>query len=123
MKKAYKVLSVLMIVLMVMSICANIFAAVNPDEIKSDKSTNADSTITNIGSTILSIITSVGIVLAIVVVSVIGVKYMMESSEGKAEYKKTMIPYLVGAVLVFGASAIGKGVINMGKALTTDTTI
>lgn len=117
MKKAYKVLSVLMIVLMVMAICANVFAAVDPDKIISDKETNADSTITDIGSTILSIITSVGIVLAIIVVAVLGVKYMMGSTEEKAEYKKTMIPYLVGAVLVFGASAIGKGVINMGQSL------
>lgn len=117
MKKAYKVLSVLMVVLMVMAICVNVFAAVNPDSITSEKSTDADDTITNIGSTILSIITSVGIVLAIIIVAVLGVKYMMGSTEEKAEYKKTMIPYLVGAILVFGASAIGKGVINMGKSI------
>lgn len=121
MKKAYKVLSILMIVLMVMTICANVFAAVNPDDIKADKDTNADDTISNIGSTILSIITSVGMVLAIIVVAVLGVKYMMGSAEEKAEYKKTMIPYLVGAILVFGATAIGKGVINMGQSLITTT--
>ena len=34
---------------------------------------------------------------------VIGIKYMMGSAEEKAEYKKTMIPYLIGAVLLFAA--------------------
>lgn len=121
MKKAYKVLSVLMIVLMVVTACANVFAAVSPNNIASNRDTNADSPIENIGSTVLSIVTSVGIVLAIVVVALLGVKYMMGSTEEKAEYKKTMIPYLVGAVLVFGASAIGKAVINMGTSLLTTT--
>ena len=117
MKKAYKVLSVLMIVLMIAFACTNVFAAVDPDSIKSDEPLGAaDTQIATIGSKILSVVTSVGIVLAIVVIAVLGVKYMMGSLEEKAEYKKTMIPYLVGAILVFGASAIGKVVINMGQS-------
>ena len=31
---------------------------------------------------------------------------MLGSLEEKAEYKKTMMPYIIGAVLVFAASAI-----------------
>lgn len=118
MKKAYKVLSVLMIVLMVVATCANVFAAVDVNKITSDGSTGADKTIQNIGSTILSIITGVGMVLAVVLVAVLGIKYMMGSTEEKAEYKKSMIPYLVGAVLVFGASAIGKAVVGFGSTIT-----
>ena len=34
---------------------------------------------------------------------VLGVRYMMGSAEEKAEYKKVMIPYLIGAVLLFAA--------------------
>lgn len=117
MKKAYKVLSVLMIVLMVVATCANVFAAVNVENIKSDDDTGADTTIESIGSTILSIVTGVGMVLAVVLVAILGIKYMMGSTEEKAEYKKSMIPYLVGAILVFGASAIGKAVVGMGKNL------
>lgn len=117
MKKAYKVLSVLMVVLMLAVACSNVFAAVNLDNIKSDDSTGADPTIEAIGSTILSIVTGVGMVLAIVLVAILGIKYMMGSTEEKAEYKKSMIPYLVGAVLVFGASAIGSAVVNMGKEI------
>ena len=116
MKKAYKVLSVLMIVVMLAFACTTVFAAIDPSAITGQDPTKADGAITKIGNTILSVVTSVGIVLAIVIVAIIGVKYMMGSTEEKAEYKKTMIPYLVGAVLVFGASAIGKAVIEMGKS-------
>lgn len=118
MKKAYKALSVLMIVLMVLAICSNVFAAVDLNKIYSNRNTGADTTIENIGSTILSIITGVGMILAIVLVAVLGVKYMMGSTEEKAEYKKSMIPYLVGAVLVFGASAIGRSVVGFGQQIT-----
>ncbi len=117
MKKLDKVLSIVMIVLMLACVCTSIFAAVNPDEITGNTGTQADKTITNIGNSILSIITSVGIVLAIVLIAILGIKYMMGSTEEKAEYKKSMIPYLVGAVLVFGASAIGKAVIQFGKTI------
>lgn len=115
MKKAYKALSVLMIVLMIAFACTNVFAAINPDDIKADADTGADTTILNIGNTVLSIVTNVGMILAVILVAVLGVKYMMGSTEEKAEYKKSMIPYLVGAVLVFGASAIGKAVIQFGQ--------
>lgn len=117
MSKTYKVLSAVVVALMIVAISSNVFAAINMDNIKSNAATDADGAIETIGSTILSAITSVGMVLAIIVVAVLGIKYMMGSVEEKAEYKKTMIPYLVGAVLVFGASAIGKAVVNMGGSL------
>ena len=44
---------------------------------------------------------------------------MMGSASEKAEYKKTMIPYLVGAVLIFGASAIAKVVVQLAGTITT----
>ena len=33
---------------------------------------------------------------------------MMGSVEEKADYKKSMIPYLVGAILIFAASALAQ---------------
>lgn len=117
MKKLDKVLSIVMIVLTMACVCTTVFAAIDPSAIDASKGTDADATLTNIGSSILSIITSVGIVLAVVLVAVLGIKYMMGSTEEKAEYKKSMIPYLVGAILVFGASAIGKAVIGFGTTI------
>ena len=41
----------------------------------------------------------------------------MGSASEKAEYKKTMIPYLVGAILIFGASAITKVVVSLASGI------
>lgn len=120
MKKAYKALSVLMIVLMVAFTCTNVFAT-SADQVlagMTGKDTSVNSgTIVGIGNKILTIITYVGMVLAVVLVAILGIKYMMGSTEEKAEYKKSMIPYLVGAVLVFGASAIGRMVVNFAGSI------
>ena len=59
-----------------------------------------------------------GIVVAVIIGLIIGIKLMIGSASEKAEYKKTMIPYLIGAILIFGASAIAKAVIQMSKLAT-----
>ena len=42
---------------------------------------------------------------------------MMGSAEEKAEYKKTMIPYVVGAILLFAATTIANAVYNFANGL------
>ncbi len=82
---------------------------------------DAQDQVTNIGNQIIGIITTVGVVVAVVVLLVLGIKYMMGSASEKAEYKKTMIPYLVGAILIFGASAITKVVVSLGAGISSSS--
>lgn len=119
MKKLSKILSVFMIALMLMAITTNVFAEkININQISSNANLNGATTnMTKIGSVVLTLVTNVGIILSVVVIAILGVKYMMGSTEEKAEYKKAMIPYIVGAVLVFGASAIGKIAMGLGQAI------
>lgn len=42
---------------------------------------------------------------------------MMGSAEEKAEYKKTLMPYVIGAALVFAASAIATVVYNFATGV------
>lgn len=53
------------------------------------------------GGTIVNVLSTVGTVVAVVGIMILGIKYMMGSVEEKAEYKKTMIPYLVGCIFIF----------------------
>ncbi len=79
---------------------------------------NAQNDVTKIGNQLIGIITTVGVVVAVIILLVLGIKYMMGSASEKAEYKKTMIPYLVGAILIFGASAITKVVVGLAQGIT-----
>lgn len=78
----------------------------------------AQADVTKIGNQLIGIITTVGVVVAVIILLVLGIKYMMGSASEKAEYKKTMIPYLVGAILIFGASAITKVVVGLAQGIT-----
>ena len=54
-----------------------------------------------------------GIITAVIVGSILGIKYMIGSVEEKAEYKQTLLAYLISCVVVFGAFGIWKLVINI----------
>ena len=66
------------------------------------------SKITEVGNNIIGVLQTVGIVVSVIILIVLGLKYMMGSAEEKAEYKKTMIPYIVGAALIFAASVLAQ---------------
>ena len=56
-----------------------------------------------IGNKILGLIQVIGTFVAVGILMILGIKYMMGSAEEKASYKKSMVPYIVGAVLLFAA--------------------
>ena len=58
------------------------------------------------GNKIITVISTIGSILSVIVLVVIGIKYLMGSIEEKAEYKKTLMPYIIGALLIFSASTI-----------------
>ena len=68
---------------------------------------------------ILAIITNIAMVVAVIVPAVLGVKYMLGSVEERADYKKDMIPYFVGAVLIFGISLVVKIVQQFGNTINS----
>lgn len=91
----------------------------NPDDWAPDSTTDVTGAdrLLNIGNTIIGFIRTVGSIASVIVLAVIGIKYMMGSVEEKAEYKQTMRPYLIGAVLVFGITNILAIIVNIGTSL------
>ncbi len=114
-KKLMKVLSILLISIMMVSTMSTMVLAAGEES--SDKFTpsevtgsmtggmeTASSQIQSLGNNVVGVLRTVGIVLSVVVLVVIGIKYMMGSPEEKSEYKKSMMPYIIGAALIFAAS-------------------
>ena len=104
-KKFVKILNIALVAMMLVCISTSVFA-LTPSELKPADNVTGSPEIQSAGNSIISILQTVGVVLSVVVLMIIGIKYMMGSAEEKAEYKKTMIPYLVGAVLIFAGTTI-----------------
>lgn len=121
MKKGTKMIfSTIMIIMMVILTIAPVFAtegAVNPVDLKGSNSADT-TTMQNIGNQIITVVSVAGSIVSVIVLIVLGIKYMMGSAEEKAEYKKTLMPYIIGAALVFAASAIAGIVFNFANSFT-----
>ena len=65
-------------------------------------------------SNILGIVTYICYAAAVIMLLMLGIKYITASPEGKAEIKKSAVIYVIGAVLVFAAATV----LNIIKNLT-----
>ena len=111
MKKSKILTGLFTVVLMITLLASNSFA-LSPSQINASTNVNGTNEIVSIGGQIIGILQTIGVVLSIVILIIIGIKYMMGSAEEKAEYKKTMIPYIVGAVFIFAASTLANMIYN-----------
>jgi len=71
------------------------------------KGGKADSTtLKSKANNILGLIQVVGVILSVVMLIAIGIKYMLGSVEEKAEYKSSLVPYIIGAFVLFTGSTL-----------------
>ena len=104
-KKTLKILTAIFIVCVLLVSFSSIVRASTTENLLGGIQNNSQNAATNqsqeIGGLIVGIVQTVGTIVAVVVVVVLGIKYMTGSTEEKAEYKKTMLPYFVGAIVLF----------------------
>jgi len=122
MKKSIKLISILMVALMVMMVGTPVFAAdgdtdttetirwedVFDGENKINAETPKSGKMVTLVNKILGFIQWGTLIGGVILVAVLGVKYMMGSLEEKSQYQKSFVPLIVGIVVVFGASTIAK---------------
>lgn len=68
---------------------------------------------------VMGIVNVVGVISSVVILMILGIKYMSSSIEEKAEYKKTFIYYVLGAVLLFVAPTLANIIYNISIQVTT----
>lgn len=62
---------------------------------------------------IMGMIRNASAIIAVIILMILGVKYMLGSVEEKAEYKKSFVPLIVGIVVVVAATSIASFIFNM----------
>ncbi len=91
----------------------------NPETYKPATLTSATDAnqLKNMANGVIGALQIVGTVLSVAMLGILGIKYMMGSVDERAEYKKTLRPYLIGAFMVFGITNILALVIKMIEVL------
>lgn len=113
MKKLVKIVPIVLLTVMLLSTFSGVFAVTNPGTFSGTTTDSFDS----IGQRIIGMIQAIGSIASVAVLVVLGIKYMMGSAEEKAEYKKTFIPYLIGAILVFAASNLASMIYSFANTV------
>lgn len=110
------IISVALIIVISLLLINNVFA-VNPDEYDPTPTIETGTVLQRAGK-VLGLIRYVGIIIAVLVLCIIGIKYMFTSIEGKAEYKKAILPYVIGCFMVVGISIIIEIIAGVEKGPT-----
>lgn len=66
---------------------------------------------------VIHIIQVVASIISVATLIAIGIKYMASSISERANYKKTMVPYIIGAILVFATSNIVALIYDLSKEM------
>ena len=71
-----------------------------------DKTGGAIQSAKNISGAVVTIAKTVSAGIAIIIITVLAMKYMLAAPSEKADIKKHAIPYVVGAIIMFSVSGI-----------------
>ena len=117
-KNTAKIIFIIIFIILILCVLPNnIFSAnvINPNDYKPDSTTEASNAgeLANIGNSIVGVLQVIGAGVSVIILAVLGIKYMTGSVEERAQYKKTMVPYLIGAVMVFAITTILKIIIDV----------
>lgn len=109
MKKSVKIISTLLVVAMLfMAVSPICFAAgmLAPAQIKPNYDGINTTEIQTTAGKILGLIRNIAVIAGVILIGILGLKYMIGSTEEKAEYKKSFMPLIIGAVVVMSAVQI-----------------
>ena len=70
--------------------------------------TPSDAEIKEIINDIYNILFPLAVVITVAIAGVLGIKFMMASAEDKAKLKESLVPYVAGCVVIYGAFGIWK---------------
>lgn len=110
MKKVRKLIFIVLIVMLTV-IISNMSYGFSVKNLQGTPISNED--INGFGNKIVTVLSTIGAIISVVVLVVLGIKYMLGSTEEKAQYKKSLMPYVIGAAITFSASILAGYIYSM----------
>lgn len=124
MKNSLKLISTVVVIMIIaLTFSSTVCKGFNASNIISSVAQNANSSEQNIAMTdftskagkILAYIRNIAAIAGVLLIAFLGIKYMMGSLEEKAEYKKSFIPLIVGAIVVVAATTIAATIFQIAQ--------
>ena len=110
MNKTIKLIAALIIAVMVISLSSVVFAAatsgINPSDITAKYENVQSANMQSLAQNILGWVRNIAAILSVVLIAILGVKFMLGSTEERAEYKKSFMPLIIGLFVVLAATTI-----------------
>ena len=93
-------------VLMFLGTVNYVLGTVTPGNYKPSLSYDDASYLFNKSQTIIATLRNIAAIVSVLVITILGIKYMVGSVEERAEYKKTMLPIVIACFFIAGLSEI-----------------
>lgn len=114
MNKTVKILTIILLAIVLVTFSTNVFAAeLVPGNVVATYG-DTGGLETSAGK-IMGAIRNIAVIASVIIIMILGVKYMLGSVEEKADYKKSFVPLIVGIVLVVSATSIATFIFNMAR--------
>jgi type IV secretory pathway VirB2 component (pilin) len=111
-KKAIKIITCILAIILLVGFIGNTVLAVDAGTIiesmkgHEDEINVEDSGILQIAGKVMGAIRTVAVIAGVIILMILGFKYMTGSLEEKADYKKSMVPLVVGIIVVMAAAQL-----------------
>ena len=105
------IVTVLLVVIILTSAVSVVFAEIDPNAYKPSP-VGTENKLMDIVKPIVGAINMIATIIFVVAIIILGIKYMTASVEERANYKKTMLPILIGGLLIFGTTTILNLILN-----------
>lgn len=114
-----KIMSVILIVSMIVMNLSSVVLAdadyLNPGGVKAEPTKAADN-VAVVMNQVLGIVQVIAIGIAVIMLVVLAIKYISAAPSEKADIKKGLTTYIIGAILLFGAT----GLLQLIKTFTVN---
>ena len=117
-KKSKRIFQIILITILMLMVSTTVLAAgdvYEPGDLEGTLTFGESTKIRDVGNQIIGIIQAIGTVVSVAVLIILGIKYMMGSVDEKANYKKSLMPYVIGAGILLAASTISYIIMNVIK--------
>ena len=95
-----KVVTISIIFIMfIVAVTSISYATIDPDSYRPD--VGEAPTLVSKANVIIGAVQFFGSALSVIALVIIGIRFLLGSAEEKAQYKELMMPYIIGAVMVF----------------------